>query len=872
MTGISESGRALHTLRHTCLGAMIAFALAGTAWAQSGTDVRAYDVPAGELAQAVNRISQLSGVQVIYDIELLRGKRIGALNGQLTLAQALDRALAGSGLTYELVNGNTVVIRQAGAQAPAKPQAVSRERGGARAATETQVTTIDTVAVTGTRIRGGVTASPVIGISAAQIQEEGFTDLGEVIRSIPQNFSGGQNPGVVNGSTSSLANQNLTGGSSLNLRGLGPDATLTLLNGRRLSYGGFVQAVDISAIPVEALDRVEIVPDGASAIYGSDAVGGVGNVILKRDFDGVTFGTRYGSTSDGGLDTREYSFTAGANWNSGGLIAAYKYTSTDPIYADRRDYTENMYDPYSIYSANDLRSGLLSVHQSLGDVVELHLDALRTERDVTASFGYANFYAVATPETTNSVVSPSLEISMPNDWMLSIGASWAEDENHYRGLTVRPTGTTPSGTFYGNKTHAYEMGAEGPLFSLLGGDARLAVGAGQRDNDYRQYSLITGNTTADGDESSRFAYAEVNLPFIGPEQNISGLHRMELTAAVRFEDYDSFGGVTTPKLGLIYGPSADFTVRASWGKSFKAPTLYQRHFAQSAYLYTASHMGGTGYSSGATVLMPYGGNPYLGPERARTWSASLAFHPKSLPGLEAELTWFDIDYTDRVVQPISVTQALSNPIYAEFIDYSPSAEKLANVLAMATTFYNNAGAAYDASNVVAIAENRYMNSAQQRIKGIDLSGSYRFDLGPGRLTVRGSASWLDSTRQLTLSQSPYDLAGTLFNPAKVSGRVGAVWSQSGFSASTFANYTDGVTNTLDDVKSASFTTFDATLRYFTGERGDVFSSMEFALSVQNLLNRAPPLYTPTSATAFRYDSTNYSAVGRFMSVSISKHF
>src|SRR5690606_28265351 len=98
----------------------------------------------------------------------------------------------------------------------------------------------------------------------------------------------------------------VTGGSSLNLRGLGPDATLTLLNGRRLAYGGVVHAVDIGAIPVEAVDRVEIVPDGASAIYGSDAVGGVGNVVLKRDYQGVAVGLRYGGATEGGLATREY--------------------------------------------------------------------------------------------------------------------------------------------------------------------------------------------------------------------------------------------------------------------------------------------------------------------------------------------------------------------------------------------------------------------------------------------------------------------------------------------------------------------------------------------------------------------------------------
>src|SRR5690606_41548850 len=119
--------------------------------------------------------------------------------------------------------------------------------------------------------------------------------------------------------------------SSLNLRGLGPDATLTLLNGRRMAYGGFSQAVDISAIPVEAVERIEIVPDGASAIYGSDAVGGVGNVILKREYAGVAAGVRYGRASGGGQATREYTLTAGATWSGGGLIATHKDLSADPI-------------------------------------------------------------------------------------------------------------------------------------------------------------------------------------------------------------------------------------------------------------------------------------------------------------------------------------------------------------------------------------------------------------------------------------------------------------------------------------------------------------------------------------------------------------
>src|SRR3546814_11494497 len=84
------------------------------------------------------------------------------------------------------------------------------------------------------------------------------------------------------------------------LRGLGPDATLTLLNGRRLSYSGFVNAVDVSVVPIAALARIEVIADGASAIYGSDAVAGVANIITKREFDGVAATYRAGTSTEGG--------------------------------------------------------------------------------------------------------------------------------------------------------------------------------------------------------------------------------------------------------------------------------------------------------------------------------------------------------------------------------------------------------------------------------------------------------------------------------------------------------------------------------------------------------------------------------------------
>jgi len=801
-----------------------------------------------------------------------------------TLRNAISIALlvAGPGTGQWAMAQNTTTDtatqgRAPVAKAPAKtPPKKSTDQSAAPAATNLQ-----TVTVTGTRIRGGSTPSPVITIGSEQIQQEGFTDLGEVVRSVPQNFSGGQNPGVLMGNVAGggLANQNVTGGASLNLRGLGPDATLTLLNGRRMSYGGFVQAVDISAIPVEAVERIEIVADGASAIYGSDAVAGVGNVILKKDYEGVTVGARYGGATDGGLATREYSATGGTAWSSGGLIATFKNVFTDPIDARQRTYTDHLFEPTTIYPGSELRSGLVSAHQWLGDTVELRLDALRTERDQNDDyyFGSATTYNALSPKTTTTLVSPGIELTLPNDWTLSVDGAWGRDKyiNNHAMVAVADGISTPYlHECWCNQSRTYQLGAEGPLFMLSGGEARLAAGVGYRTNAYTQTNYITRSTAIQADESVRSAYAEIDLPLIGRDSGVPGIRQLSVTAAVRHEDYSSFGGVTTPKLGLVYGPDDDTTLKMSWGRSFKAPTLYQRYNAMIGAAIPPSAFGGVGYGPGDILLFLNGGNPNLEPERARTWTTSLAFHPQSVPGLEAELTWFDIDYRDRVVQPITNSVgALTNPIYAEYISSFPTADKLAEVLAGLGAFYNYTGATYDPSKVVAILDARYVNATRQHINGLDLTGSYRLDAGSGQVTLRGSASWLDSSQKTKGNPDAYDLAGTLNNPAKLHGRVGAVWSQGGFSASAFANYTGGVTDTTHGRKSASFTTLDATLRYATGERAGAWSGLEFALSAQNLLDRAPPLYLPSSPLYVPpYDSTNYSAIGRYLSLSVAKHW
>lgn len=161
--------------------------------------------------------------------------------------------------------------------------------------------------------------------------------VAEALRTLPQNFGGGQNPGV-GFNVPATSGEDIGGGSSVNLRGLGSDATLTLLDGRRVSYNAAHQSVDISAIPFNAIARIDVVPDGSSALFGSDAVAGVVNVILRRDLNGFEMSARVGGSTDGGNFEQQYSATGGRTWAGGGLLLAYEYGSNSRITDDQRSY------------------------------------------------------------------------------------------------------------------------------------------------------------------------------------------------------------------------------------------------------------------------------------------------------------------------------------------------------------------------------------------------------------------------------------------------------------------------------------------------------------------------------------------------------
>ena len=669
--------------------------------------------------------------------------------------------------------------------------------------------------------------------------------------------------------------------STLNLRGLGSDATLTLLNGHRLAYSVANQSVDVSTIPVVAIERLEIVADGASALYGSDAVGGVANVILRRDYQGLSTRARVGESTDGGNQQQQYDALAGAKWSGGGAMLAYEFERDTEITASERSYAAARAPGLFLYPAIKHHNVIGSAHQSLGEDVTFEVDGLFNTRSSHTQYALdargdvlANGAKTAY-KSEAFAVAPALRARLSSNWEANLVGSYGEDRSRYDlSLFANNAAIYRQAGCYCNAAASFEANANGTLFALPAGEVKAALGGGWRTNDFHARQTAGGTQNINVSQDTYYAFGEINLPIIAPNQGVAWANRLTVTAAVRWEDYPGIDKVATPKLGIVYSPSPDFDVKATWGKSFKAPTLFQRYNVAFATLYSAASRGGSGYPASATAILLTGGNADLKPERATTWSATLTLHPRHLPGARLELSYFNVEYRDRIVTPIPFpTQSLSNPAFADLRDLSPTAAQIAAITGGNILFQNATGAAFDPASVVAIIHNTNLNAATQQVRGVDGSASYLFGLpNKGSVSLQASASYITMFQRLSPLQATTELSGTIFNIPHLRARGGAVWKQNALTLAGFVNYSGGVR----DVRFAPITkvpamaTFDMAVSYMLGGHRKLFSNFELGLSAQNLFNRGPSLIRSSQAYETPYDSTNYAPFGRVLSVSLTK--
>jgi len=845
------SGR-LQILAALMAGAVCAVAPA-PAWA-GDRDVYQFDLPTQSLGDALRAVAAKAGWELYASADDINGVSAPSLHGAFTAREAIEKLVRDTDLAVRFDKG-AVIVRE-------------------RAVAVTTVESPSDIVVTGSRIRGAPSAAPVKTITSEDMRRAGQTDLGEVLRSSPLSFGGGQNPGI--GTTQGNGNENVNGASSVNLFGLGPNATLTLLDGSRLSYTGVNAAVDISAIPAIAVDRVEIVADGASAIYGSDAVAGVVNVILRQNYAGLSVGAKLGAATDGGDFQQQYSAVGGKTWRTGSILAVYDYSGNSPIAAGTRSYTSSMSADSSIYPRLQRHSGLVGITQKIGGGLTANVDLLykNLRQGLIQSFTdqpYKTGGGDVQADVTSFAVAPTVTARLGGDWTARLVSSYGRDRTrvnsdiYYFGSFF---GTSFRG--YDNDATSIELNAEGPVFDLPAGSIRVAFGAGYRRTSLNLLSMTLGITTRafDRHRDNRFGYAETFIPLLSPEQESKLGRSLSLTAAFRYEANSGVGSVGLPKLGFIYEPIEGVTVKGSWGRSFRLPALAEQYSGYSAALYSVAPYA-TGFPAGSTFIALAGANPDMEPERSENWTISAELQPRALPGITSTLSYFHFDYRDRIAAPIlSAVGALNNPTYASLVTLNPDSS-LQQALAAGATIglQNGTGAPYNSSTVVAILDERTRNVAREKYEGLNLS--FRYMLGDAthqKLDFSFDGVWICSDRQLLPGLSKTDLAGVLFNPPRLRGRFGLTYATPVYSLSGFANLSSG----LIDNRAAPTnringpSTFDLSATVMAGH------GFDFGITVNNLFNAKPPIIVTGSGYDTPYDSTNFSAVGRFISVSLRK--
>lgn len=820
---------------------------------------REIHIEARPLGDALRALGQATKREILFSARSVDGKAAPALDGAYTLDEALGVLLKDSGLIALDRGGSMLVVGRSDPAITGKEPLAPSE---------------DAILVTGSRIKGSPVASRVLQVRREEIIEGGHADLGSAMRALPQNFSGGQNPGVAAGaSAGGLGNQNITGGSQVNLRGLGGDATLTLLDGNRMSYGGFSQGVDISAIPLDAIERIDVVPDGASAIYGSDAVAGVVNVVLRKPFDGLSARARLGQATQGGDFSQDYSLTGGKTWGGGSILASYTYRHNTDIQARQRDYTADLGDePYMLYPEQGTHSALVRLTQDLGSTVHLNLDGLYSDREQTRETTAYGSLGVVRLNNRILSVAPGIDADLGHGWTASVRGVYSRDRTIVHDQTL--VGGSPiyeAEVCYCNSLYSGDAYVTGALLDLPGGPVKLVAGGGHRANRFSNTNLVTGNGFG-GTQNDTYGYGEFFVPLVSAANGRALLRGLSVSLAGRYDHYDAFGGIATPKLGIIYSPVEALDLKFSWGRSFKAPTLLQQLQSRYAILMEADALIGSDAPAGATALFTGGGAPGLGAERATSLSWTAAIRPTAAPGLAIDLTYFRVRYRQRVVQPIANFLGSLNSVYAPYVVRNPTAQQVQDAVASSDSgvdLYGNPS--LDLSRVAYIMDNHYTNVAGQKIQGIDASIAYRVAWGAGEISTSLNASWLDSRQQNDASSSYFDLSGTIWNPARYRARASLGWEGRHLKAFGYLNYTGKLTDTRTSTVAIvpSTVTADVFVSYTPGVESGAFRNLEVSISIENVFGTKPP-YLRAAPYSEAYDSTNYSPIGRFVAVSVSK--
>ncbi len=647
--------------------------------------------------------------------------------------------------------------------------------GAARAETSADAgaSTLDELIVTGTRetTRTQFTAiSPVDVVGGDQVSSTASPQLGDKLTQLVPSFNVQKLP----------TSDGLQFVRPATLRGLSPDMTLLLVNGKRFHRSAFLgqrgsQASDLAQIPTFAVGRVEVLRDGASAQYGSDAIAGVINVILD-DKPGFA---AYGQAS-------QYYFGDGTTWQLGARAglklgeAGHLTLTADYAKADATSRTNQRPDAIAFAAAHPTVSVPNPVqHWGNPDLKTYHfaIDAAVPAGDIGEAYGFAtigggrgiNDINWRNPDTNASIyktttVFPGFDLRTlyPAGFTPREGIDYG-DVQIVGGLRHKTSdvftwdlsasyGRNRSSFFLNNSINA-SLGPQSPVNFQLGdliqsefnlnADAsyrlklpmlekpvNLAFGGERRLETYRivagdpaSYAVGPGAAAGLAPNSNGFpGFSDLQAGTWNQESYAAYVdadapltERWSLDLALRYEHYQSFGDSVTGKVSTRFEITPNLAVRGGYAKGFRAPTpaqLFSTSTSQGLDTVTLQ-LFTTGRLSPTNPVAAFLGAKPLRPETSRSYTAGVVWKDGS--GLSASLDLYEIDVDKRFSQSanIAVTPAIQAQLVALGI---PGATSFTSV-------------------------NFFTNDFDTRTRGIDLTVSYAHDLGPGRLSLTGAYNY-----------------------------------------------------------------------------------------------------------------------------------
>ncbi|WP_335956821.1 TonB-dependent receptor [Acinetobacter bereziniae] len=613
--------------------------------------------------------------------------------------------------------------------------------------TSPEIKTLDTIVVTGTRsLKRSKTDSlqPIDVISAQELTERtGSSELGTALSKIIPSINFPR-PTVVDGTELVRPVQ---------LKGLSPDQVLVLVNGKRRHSGAFINLggtigrgsapTDLNAIPVSAISRIEVLREGASARYGSDAIAGVVNIILKSDPKTGEAGIRYG-IYDKGDGEQKQSYVSG-----GTRLGDYGYAifsgewqdnqATNRAGLDLRDPNATTYgqrtfrfgDPKSDEVKAAFNAGF-----DLSDTVELYGFSTYSHRNAET----AGFYRLSNASNNVPALFPNGYLPLIRgqlddfsavaglrgeaaDWRYDVSANYGLNQYDVNTRTInvdlyKDTGATPN-SFHNGKlknsqsvynidfSKEYDISAfASPLNIAFGAqylNQQYQIKAGDPGSYYKSGSSgLSGFRQADAGKWTRDSYAG----YLDLETDIT--QKLSASSAYRYEKYDDFGDTNNASLSLRYQLLPQVAVRGSVSTGFRAPSLAQQYFTQtSSQLVNGQFVEAGTFPSSSQVAQLLGAED-LKAEKSKNYSLGFVFTPTS--NLYVTLDAYQIDIDDRI--SLSSNINASSPAVRDYL----ISKGITNTNFSSVRFFNNA--------------------SDTRTRGVDLVANYQWQNLPyGELTT-----------------------------------------------------------------------------------------------------------------------------------------